>query len=122
MPTQAQLQAEFLGLANDDFFGEDITYVSAGVEKEIRAIVYRNKLNSISARFDGGTGGGRDSTHNMYDFEIRISSDAIYGITSVNIKEDTVKVPRSIGGVAVTARVMAIVGQDPATWKLGLSI
>lgn len=109
---------DFLGIVNDDFFGEDVTYVSGGVEYQIRAFVYRNGVSSIGARF----GNNAHSKHTAYAFEIRISSDGTYGRTSINIKDDTVRVCRVIGRDPVSMRVMEITGQDQATFRLGLSV
>jgi hypothetical protein len=123
MATIAQLQNEFLGMANDDFFGENVIYISSSVEYPLRAIVYRRGLRDNSVRFDRIKNAGMlNSEQSMYDFEIRISSDATYGRASINVKSDSVKLYKTIGEQQVTARVMEITGQDPATYRLGLSV
>ncbi|MFA5323428.1 MAG: hypothetical protein WC373_12215 [Smithella sp.] len=123
MSTVAQLQNEFLGIVNDVFFGEDIVYIASDVEYNLRAMVYRHGLRDNSTRFGRIKRAGMlNSEQSMYDFEIRISSDAVHGRESINVKSDSVRLFKTIGGQEITTRVMEITQQDPATYRLGLSV
>lgn len=118
MTTAAQLQTEFERTIADPMFGEDIVYVAGGTEYSIRAKVYRRGSRSQDMRFDRGT----ESRQSNYDVEIRISSAATTGRTSVTVKSDSVKIATDIGEQVITMRVMKILDQDPGTWRLGLSV
>jgi len=118
MATAAQLQAEFYRMVNDPMFGEDIVYVSGGVEYTIKAKIYRRGIGGSNMRFDRGT----ESKQQRYDVEIRISSHATQGRSSIAIKSDSVKIAKDIGGAVHIMRVMEIIDQDPGTWKIGLSV
>lgn len=115
MTTDADLQAEFEAMLEDDFFGEDIVYIQSGTEHEIRAFVYRNGMKQSGQRGDRAAG----SAQIKYDVEIRISSQTI---TSVTEKADSVRLPVKIGGSATTMRVAAIIDQDLGSWHLGLNV
>lgn len=117
MATALQLQLEFKGIADDDTYGEDITYVSGEVEYPIRAVVYRSGFSSQDMRFDRGT----SSKHVRYDFSIRINSHATYGRSAILEKVDTVKLKKDLSSAALsTMRVMEVIEQDLGTIKVGL--
>lgn len=118
MATATQLQNEFVRMVSDPMFGEDVIYVAGGVEYEIRGHVYRKGIDVKRKRQDRRI----ESFPSKYDYEIRISSDATYGRSSVTVKEDKIKIYRELGGALITMRVMEIIEQDPGTWRLGLSV
>jgi hypothetical protein len=118
MATAAQLQREFYGIVSDPMFGEDIVYISGGIEYAIKAKVYRKGINPTLSRFDLGSA----TKYQKYDYEIRISTHATQGIPTISIKNDSAKISKDIGGAIHTMRVMEIIDQDPGTWRLGLSV
>ncbi|MFA5714663.1 MAG: hypothetical protein WC998_02900 [Candidatus Paceibacterota bacterium] len=119
MTIAEDIREEFLETANDEGFGEDVVYVINGVEKHIRAIIYRNGLNSHTMRHDRGS----ESKPSRYNFEIRISNDETYGIPEIKTKEHTVKVKKNLFDSSYhTMQVIEITEQDPGTYKLGLSV
>jgi hypothetical protein len=123
MTTAAQLQTEFKRMVDDEMFGETIVYVAGGIEYNIRAHVYRKGIVSAQMRFDRAANNqGTESRQSRYDTEIRISSHATEGRAAITIKSDSVKIAKDIGGKVLTMRVSEIIGQDPGTWKLGLSV
>jgi hypothetical protein len=118
MTTALQLQNEFEDMVSDPMFGEDIIYVSGGVEYPILAKVYRKKPGADYRRFDRDT----ESRPASYVVELRISSKVTTGMASIAPKSDYVKIAKDIGGQIISMRVMEILDQDPGTWKLGLSV
>lgn len=118
MTIATDLQAEFLDMVSDDTFGEDIVYVADGVEYPLRAHVYRKGITGTPQRFDRGT----ESKPQRYDVETRISTHATEGRESIRVKENYIKVAKDIGKSAISMRVVEIIGQDPGTWLLGLSV
>lgn len=90
-------------------FSEDITYVSGGTSKIIKAIVNRNRL----------TPSGEDSGRTLLNqVEIFIANDAVNGIATIDKGVDTVSLPARIGGANVTFVVADILGQDEGVWNL----
>lgn len=118
MTTAEDIRSEFLDMVSDDTFGEDIVYVQGGVEYSIRAHVYRGGITSNPMRHDRGS----ESKPNKYNYEIRISNSDDTGRSTIITKTDSVKLAKDLGGDVFTMRVMEIAGQDPGTYKLGLTI
>jgi hypothetical protein len=113
---QSEFKSAFL---DDDFFSEGVTYTPFGAaSRVVRAIVHRRRPAARGQRNDGAAG----SSQIIYDVEIEISRNATDGVATITPKSDTVVLPLNLGEAVSTFRVSAIVAQDAAAWKLGLSI
>lgn len=112
------LQAEFKETVDDDTFGEDIVYTSAGTDYAIRAHVYRNGITSHTMRNDRAT----ENKQARYDTEIRISSHATYGRAQPTMKSEYVTIAKDLGMPPIKMRCVEIIDQDPGTWRIGLAV
>jgi hypothetical protein len=118
--TKEQAQAEFKACFLDNpFFSEAVSYTASGqAAKSIKAVISRRNIKQTGLSNYGGPG----SQIARYDREIVISTDATDGIAAVTEKGDKVGIPLDIGDAAnVVFHVAAIIRQDLATWRLGLS-
>jgi hypothetical protein len=115
--TKADLEFDLDGILDDDMFGETVTYIIGGVEKSIRAVVYRKGTRPFPQRNESSSG----NKPFEYDVAITISNDATSGIPTVTKNRDRVKIPVNLGEAAEMFVVSAVMSQDPAAWKLGLS-
>ena len=122
MASRTELQDEFAGAfldPNDDMFCEDIIYTAQGASpKTIRGHVYREGLRMSGARNSASS----RSQEAVYVREIQISRNATDGIAVVTTQADSVQMANNEGEPFRTFRVAAIAKQDPACWRLGLSI
>jgi hypothetical protein len=110
---------EFIQMLQDEFLEpETITYIQGGVEYSRLAIVRRKGISSHQKRFDRGS----ESRQHYYDIEIDISTDSDYGMETITIRSDSVKIAKDISGTIITMRVAEIIAQDQGRWKLGLSV
>jgi hypothetical protein len=113
--TALQLQMAFERQLNNPSFGEDIIYTPAGgTPIPLKAHVYREEYEQQGRRFTHG----EVSNPVKYDIKIRISSRLVTGITE---RRDTVTARLKLCNAPSTLKVMAVIGQDPGTWLLGLT-
>lgn len=110
---------EFLSIANDSFFGEDIYYTHDSEEVSRRAVVQRNVLSNIPKRFDRGN----ESKILKNLVYIRIAKDSVYGVPEITPREDTVRIKKYEGGSTyISGTVTDIIHQDETTWKVSVSL
>lgn len=95
---------------NTDEFAELITYTPyGGVEKSIKAIVTRKRLDPDSQDQ------GRLLSNQV---EICIANDSAYGVTTINKGQDKISLPAVIGGSNSDWLIIDIVDHDSAMWRL----
>lgn len=97
-------------ILNTNEFAEDIIYlVKDGTQKNIKAVIDRNRIDS------GSEDDGRSLSK---DIEVIISKDSVNGISSVNVGLDKVKLPEYLGSTSIEWRVVEILKHDDAIWHL----
>lgn len=109
------MQLSFERQLKNPSFGEDIIYTSEGqIPIPLRAHVYRGEYEQHRQRFEKGT----FTDPIKYSLKIRISSRLVASITE---RRDTVTAKLKLDSMATVLKVVAVVGQDPGTWLLGLN-
>lgn len=95
---------------NENEFAEWIAYTPAGgIEKTIKAIVDRNRLEPA----------GEDTGRLLKDqATITIANNETYGVITIKKGEDKVTLLDRIGGELVDYLVMDILSQDEGMWEL----
>lgn len=110
----ADLQEDFDGILDEEFFAEGIVYTHAGTSQAVQAIIYRDKLvleKQVGAHVN-------NSAPARYAVEIVIPRSDIPDVTE---KEDSVLIPMNVGDSPDKKfHVAAIIMQDAAAWQLGL--
>jgi hypothetical protein len=106
-----QLAVDMVNLfLNENEFAEYIVYTpKGGVEKTIKAIVDRQRINPA----------GEDTGRSLQgQIEITIANNETYGISTIIKGGDKVTLPEKIGGDLIDYLVIDILAQDDGMWRL----
>lgn len=105
-----QMDIDAEAFADSDSFGESVVYTPAsGSPVTINAVIVRVPQESAAE--------GQGTTVHIEAF---VRNDATYGVTTVNRGGDKISVSWKKGGTAADFKVVEILDQDAAMWRLRL--